>query len=141
MPAGRTGPAGVARIDHDDRDSRILRLVGDEPPELVERPAREPVASVPTPSRYPAADAFEVFEGNPASGVFGGLDDRLADDVVLVLAEPGFLPGHATKLLLRPLGPPSLESLPLEIVLPADRLDGLSAVSFGLVAGGRDPGD
>jgi hypothetical protein len=101
----RSRPRGIARIDQHDWDAGIRRLVGNEPSELVERPTREPIASVPTPSRCPVADAFEVFEGNPAAGVFGGLDDRFADAMVLVPPESGLLPGYPAELLLCPWVP------------------------------------
>ena len=103
-------------------------LYDEEADELVERPTRQPVASVSAPSRYPFANALEVFNGDAASGAFGGLDDRFADAVVLVPAEPGFLAGDRRSFFFAPLVPLLLESLPLEVVLAADPLDGLAAV-------------
>ena len=78
-------------------------------------------------SRCPVADALEVFDGDPAPGAFGLLDDPLADHVVLVLPEPGLLPG-----------PPSFRFAPfvpfrwrlaLAGCLAADPLDRLAASS------------
>ncbi len=134
-------PAGVARIDLHDGDSRVLRLVREEADELVERPTRQPVPSVPTPSRYPVAYSLEVFKSDAASGVFGGLDDRLADAVVLVATEPGFLPGQPSEFLLGSLGSFPLEPFSLQVVLAANLLDRLAAMPLGFVAGGRDLGN
>src|SRR4051794_26018304 len=141
MPADGARLAGVARVDLHDRDPRVLRLVREEADELVERPTRQPVASVPAPSRDPSAYAPEILNGDAASGAFGGLDDRLRDAVVLVATEPGFLAGESPQFLLCSPGASSLESLPLEVVLAADPLDGFAAMPFGLVARGGDPGN
>ena len=83
--------------------ARGLVPTGSRP--AAERPTREPVASVSAPNREPVADPAEVFKGDATSGAFGSRDDRLADAVVLVLAEPGFLAGDPLlELLLGPLG-------------------------------------
>src|SRR5208337_1819620 len=83
----------------------------------------------------------EILEGDAPSGAFGGLDDRLADAVVFMSAESGFLSGQPPEFLLGPPGSFALEPLPLEVVLAADLLDGLSTMSFRVVAGRRDLGD
>jgi len=141
MSADATRPAAVARIDLHDGDSRVLRLVRKEAEELVERPTREPVPSVSTSSRYPFADTLEVLKRDAAAGVFGGLDDRLADAVVFVATEPGFLAGQPSEFLLGSLRPFPLEPFSLHVVLAANLLDRLAAMPLGIVAGGRDLGD
>jgi hypothetical protein len=50
----RAFPRGVPRIHQDDPNSGELRLVGDEPPELVERPGVR-VRALRLANRYPAA--------------------------------------------------------------------------------------
>jgi hypothetical protein len=86
-------PAGIARVHLHDADSRVLRLVREEAIDLVERPARQSVASIFASSRDLAVYPLEVLKSNAAVGVFGGLDDRFRDAMVLMPAEPGFLAG------------------------------------------------
>ncbi len=127
----------VARVDLDHGDSRERRLVREEAEKLVERPARQPVASVPTPSRNPFADAFEVFDGNATPGALGGFDDRLADAMVLVLAEPGFLSGQPLQFLLGSLDTLALEPFPLRVVPLTDLLDRPSGVLVSVAVDGN----
>src|SRR5262245_5981397 len=93
------GLTGVGRVDELDQHPRQLRLVDEEGAELRERPAPQPILRIAAPGRNPLADAREVFQGNPAPGALGGLDELLADDVVLVAAEAGFLASHPLQLL------------------------------------------
>jgi hypothetical protein len=53
-------PGRIARIDCDDRDAGECRLIGDEPPELVERPSFQAAALDPI-DRCPRRDVREVF--------------------------------------------------------------------------------
>src|SRR5262245_7877293 len=91
MAALRTGAARVARIEQNDGDAPESRLVGDETPELMERPTLH-AGSIGLSDRCPLADAFEVFEGDRAGGAFGLAHDPLRDDVILVRPEPTLLP-------------------------------------------------
>ena len=136
MPTGRTSPGRVPGIHRHDGDSGQFRLVCHKGIELSERPTREPIPGVGATSRDPLADALEVFKGDPSIRAFGLLDDRLADAVVFVATEPGFLPGHPAQLLLRPLGVPPLEPLALEVVLPADAFDVGPGVLLAVAVGG-----
>ena len=104
MPADGTRPAGVARVDRHDGHTRKLGLVLHERSKLEERPSRVPVA-LPLPNRCPVTNARKVFEGDTASGAFGLGDDGLADAVVLLLSEPGFLASKLLELFLGPLVP------------------------------------
>ncbi|HMB08209.1 MAG TPA: hypothetical protein VKP69_31325, partial [Isosphaeraceae bacterium] len=119
----------------DDRYTGQSCLVGQEGKELMERPTRELIASVATPGRNPFADALQVFQGNPASGAFGGLDDRFRDAMVFVPAEPGLFPGDSLQLFLRPFGVPPLESFPLEIVFAPDLLNVSPGMLFAIRIG------
>src|SRR4051794_15762088 len=91
MPALGAGPRRVARVDRDHRDPRRQRLVGDEPPQLEERPTLH-ARSVGSSGRCPGADPFEVLDPDGAPGVLSLLQDPLADDVVLVGPESGLPP-------------------------------------------------
>jgi len=128
MPADGTRLAGIAWVDLHDRDSRERCLVREESRELLERPARQLVASISAPSRDPSPDAFEVLDGNPAAGAPGGLDDRLADAMVFMTAEPGLLAGYPHEFLLGSSGSLPLEALSLDVVLAADSFDRLAAM-------------
>jgi len=141
MPTDAARLRGVARVDLHDGNSRERCLVREKGRELVERPARQLVLSVSAPSRDPSPDAFEILDGNAAAGALGGLDDRLADAMVLVLAELGFLAGYPHQFLLGSPGSFPLESLSLDVVLAADSFDRLAAMPLGVVARGGDPGD
>jgi hypothetical protein len=123
-----TGSAGVPRIDVDHVNTGQSRLVIDERTELPEAPTAESIVSVPAPSLDPIANPFEFFKSDPATGAFGGLNDYLADDVILMLAESSLCLSDPLQLLFRSLGVPFLEPFPLEIVLATDVIDGLPRV-------------
>lgn len=133
-------PGRVAGVHLDDGYARELRLVGQKREQLEERPAGKLIASVSAPNREPVADTAEVFNGNPATGVFSSGDDRLADAVILMAAESGFLIADPRQLLFRAFGVSFLEALPLEVVLATDRLDGFSRIGVA-IAVGRNLGD
>ena len=82
-PQFRTRPRCVAWIDRDQRDAGKCRFVGQIGPKLGERPTVVRSALRPL-NRCPIADAFKVFDGNPAPGVCGLPNDSLADPVVKV---------------------------------------------------------
>ena len=97
-PAG-----GVPRINQRHGDAREGGLVGDERPELVERPGCA-VSALSLPNRCPFADPAQILKLDPAPGVFGLTDQGLADAVVDVPAEPGLLPAPAGEQPLCGLG-------------------------------------
>src|SRR5262249_36068598 len=84
MTAHRTSPGRAPGINRHEGAPSQFRFVGKEAAELSERPARESIASVGATSRYPLADALQVFQGDPTTGAFDFLDDRFADDMVRV---------------------------------------------------------
>src|SRR5271165_7348184 len=141
MPTDAARLRGVARVDLHDGNSRERCLVREKGRELVERPSRQLVLSVSAPSRDPSPDAFEVLDGNPAAGAPGGLDDRLADAMVFMTAEPGLLAGYPHEFPLGSSGSLPLEALSLDVVLAADSFDRLAAMPLGVIARGGDPGD
>lgn len=76
---------GIGRIDQYERHAGELRLVGDELPELMERPITV-AATLCLPNRSPLADAAQVFEGYRSIRAFGLSYEPLADSVVYVLS-------------------------------------------------------
>lgn len=140
MPTLGAGSAGVPRVDFDHGDAGERRLVRQEGVELREGPTREPIPCVPASGRNPLANPRQFFDGDSARGALGGLDDRLADHVVLVTAEASLLDGDSLQFLLGSFRVPLLESLPLEVVLPPDILDWLTGV-LGPVGIRGDVGD
>jgi len=104
--ANMAGLTRIPGIDQDHRHTRVLRLVGDERPQLEERPTLLPI-----PLRLAdlgaLPDAFEVFEHDGPSGLLGGIDDAAADDVVdgpLVAFLPPRQPFQEPLALPRALG-------------------------------------
>jgi len=83
------GATRIARVDCDEEDTVELGLVRQEGPQLVECPSAH-LRTLAFAEPGPAADPRQLFDGDPASGVFGACDDLLGDDVVLVLTEPLF---------------------------------------------------
>jgi hypothetical protein len=46
------------------------------------------------PNRYPGANVRQIFQRQPTPGVFGTLDQFLADTVVHIMGKPAFTPAH-----------------------------------------------
>lgn len=99
-PAARTRSARVAGINGDKRDTDKSRLVGQEEPQLSERPTAMRTALRLT-NRYPLANAGQILNGNTALGVFSLPYDVLANAMVHVSREPRFFP---PSLHEKPLG-------------------------------------
>ncbi len=137
MPTLRARPAAICGVHHRDDDARPRSLVLDKASQLGERPSGKPCLRVPAPSRDPSAYAFEILKGYAASSAFGGLDQRLADAMVLVPAEAGFFARQPPQLLLRPSRPLALEPGSLERVLSTVRLNGVAAVDFPVAVDGE----
>src|SRR5437867_1635254 len=77
----RAGPARVPRVNGDERDSRVPCLVGEEEPQLTERPRREDRA-LRLSSRDPFTDMGQLLDCHSACGAFGERHDLLADTMV-----------------------------------------------------------
>src|SRR5690242_13607995 len=93
MPALRAGPRRVPRVNERDSHARQLSLVGDELPQLEERPAGNFRAlPLPEPFLNTLADALQIFQSNPALSACSGSNQFLADAVVGVRAEAPLLP-------------------------------------------------
>ena len=131
MPADGARPAGIARVHGHDGNTRELGLVLHERSELEERPSRMSVA-LPLPNWCPVADALEVFKSDSPSGAFGVGDDGLADAMVLLFAEPGFLARQFLELFLGALGSFALASLAAGLVLASNLLDSLAGMHVAI---------
>ena len=82
--AAYTALAGrVSRVDVADGEPCAPGFVGGLRLKIAESPGVQDPSLLPV-SSYPLADAFEILEGDPASGAFGCGDDLLADEVIHV---------------------------------------------------------
>src|SRR4029450_10480130 len=104
--------------------------------ELVERPRvqRGPLGPA---KPDPAADAREVFQGDPTAGACGHGHDALRNDGVGVGGDPGLLAAATTEQALGRLGALGLELGPQPPVAVADPVQ-LPAGGPGAVASGGD---
>src|SRR3954468_8452092 len=85
-PTCRACSAGVSRVDEDDRHACPQRLVGDEGPQLGERPAFHPRPLFAAELFAVAGNAREFFEGDSRPGVLRLGHGLVADPMVLVSA-------------------------------------------------------
>ena len=81
LAAAMTGLTGVGRIDQNDRHASGQRLVGNELPQLIERPAFLAIAAL-LAAPGALANAGQVFEGNGSPGPQGKIHDAAAGDMV-----------------------------------------------------------
>lgn len=81
MSTCRAGVRGVPRVNRDHWHASQPCLVLDQGTELEERPAMQR-GSLSATNRYPFADTAQVFESDPASGVFRSSHNAFADRVV-----------------------------------------------------------
>mgnify|MGYP006892193696 FL=1 len=135
VTTGRTGPGGIAGIDQDHRHPRQPRLVLDVLAQLRERPAMQcrPLVAL---NSCPLADATQVFEGNPASGVFRLGDDALADRVVGVRGEATLLARQFLEAAARRLRALALQLGAQAAVAVAHVVHGAAAVDCSVAVGG-----
>lgn len=129
VPTGRTHPRRVAGVDRNNGNTNDHRFVFDESAQLAERPNGKPIPCITTTSRDPFANTSEVFQGNSATGAFGGFDDAFRDDMILVSAESRFLTRQPLQFLLRPLRASTLQPSTLQFVFLPSQFDLLSAMS------------
>jgi hypothetical protein len=99
-PTFGTCPAGVARIDDDNRDAFERRLVTRELAKLSKRPPTQAVA-LRLSGLSPPADMRQMFDRNRLAGAFGVGINLLGDAVVDMLSKAGLL---SAKFLQTPLG-------------------------------------
>ena len=126
VSAGKARLRRVARIDQHDWHPNTRRFVLHERSELGECPIGV-ARSLPPANRSPVADAREVFQGNPAPGVFGGAHQSLADAVVRVGLEARLLPSQRLQF---PFG----RACPAALEIAATVYEGAS-LPFDLLAG------
>jgi hypothetical protein len=89
------------------------------------------------PDLYPIAEAMEVFQGDPAAGVMGALDEGLADPMVLDLTEAGFLARELAEVFFGRFGADQLEAVAERGVTGADLLDLGAGVASAIAVGGE----
>lgn len=126
----------VSWINEDHGDADALRLVGDECAELAKSPITQSCALV-APGRYPAADALQLFEGDPASGAFSIHHDSLGNAVVGVFLEPRLLSGEVAQSPLGCLGAALLKSIPALLVVAALPFDSGPGIDLAIAIGGQ----
>ena len=81
--AGRTSPAGVARVNEFDRHSDKPALVGNLRLEIREGP-RVQDAALLSVSPDPRTNTFQIFQGNPSIRAFSNTANLFGDDVIHV---------------------------------------------------------
>lgn len=99
MPATRALLAGVSGINRYYRYACNKSLVLDEAPKLEEGPACMP-GSFRFPNRCPFVDMCQVFDCNPTSGVFGFLNELLADAMIHIGSKSCLLPVELLQMAL-----------------------------------------
>jgi prepilin-type processing-associated H-X9-DG protein len=99
----------VSRIDRHQRNAGKCSLVGQLRPELSKRPTVVR-AALGLSNRCPRPDVRQIFDGNPAPGVFGPPYDFLADPMVEVGGEPRLFGPAMPQQSLGRLGPFLLEA-------------------------------
>jgi hypothetical protein len=135
IPASRAGDARPSRIDQRNHPTLKSGLVFDKAWQPAEGPGgvSGPLIS---PNRNSRTNARNVFQGESASGVFGGVNDLFRNTVVLILAKAGFAPRQLAKFLLRSLGFEPLETAAQAMVLLPDLLDRCARVRLAIAGGG-----
>ena len=111
MPAGGTGARSVSGIDKNHQDTGKSRLVLDEGAKLMERPGMMD-ATLSLANRYPVADTLEILKSDTAPGAFGLRDQSLANRMVDVRGETGFLVTALLQESFGGLGAFGLQPLP-----------------------------
>src|SRR5438876_906933 len=137
LPAGRTGLAGVGRIDVHDGDPNGTGLVLDEALQLPERPAVEPCAHAPAGPKA-IADVRKVLHydrGGPNASGF--LENRLARFVIDVFDTPPLLAGDLPESLSRTLAVVGLEATTQGQMLITPMAQCLSAPDPARAGGGE----
>lgn len=87
-----TGATCISWVNKSDWNSSEFCFIFDKTAKLVETP-RVLSATLGLANRYPRADARQVFEGDPAFGVFSFRNQLLRDDVVHISGEAKLFSG------------------------------------------------
>jgi len=90
VPAGEARLRRVAGIDQQNWHPGTRRLVLHEGAQLSEGPITV-ARTLPPTNRCPVTNSQDLFQGQPAPGVFGGAHQCLADAVVRVTLDPRLL--------------------------------------------------
>lgn len=129
MPAAWASAGSVAWINQHDRNSGELAFILNKAPKLIERP-RMLDASLCLTELESLSDALEVFQSNTSESAFGLRNQPLADDVVDVSCEPGFLSAAFLEQPFGGFGLLGLESSPQTNVSPSESINRAAGVGF-----------
>lgn len=128
-------PARVLWVNEHDGQPLELSFVFNEKAQLEKRP-RVQLSSSRLASRYPSADAAQVFQRDSAAGAFSRLDNLLGNAVVDVASEARFLAAALNQQTLGRLGSFLLKSAAEAAVSPAQTVEALATVQFAIGIGG-----
>lgn len=129
--ASGTGARSIARVNRGNWHARALCFVLDKVAQLSECPRVEN-RSLAAPSSYPLADMRQFFQRNAASGVFGGFNDSLTQDVVNVGCEAVFLAGKQFQPAFGRLSLSGLQLSAQAVVTVTNALDRLALVDVAV---------
>lgn len=121
-PTFRALAGRVSGIDKNHRHTSSLRLIGDKSSKLTKCPITQSGALVAA-GRYPAAYAFQVFNGNAAAGAFSVQHYGFRDAVIDVLLIPRLLAGQLAQSALRGLGLTPLQAPTTPLVMLPGAVD------------------
>lgn len=134
--AARAGLARVGGIDCDHRNADQLGFVSHKSAKLGEAPRMQAVA-LTLSGLHATADVGEVFNRNRQSRAFSPRNEFLADAVVHVGAEPGFLSGELAQTALGRLGAATLQPGLAAGHLGTERFNGCTAVAVAEAVKGQ----
>ena len=99
MPALGTFPRCVTRVNLRERNTVLLRFIGDKAAQLCERPLSM-FFSFRSTNSYSFANAFEFLNGNGRICAFSGQDNSLTDTVILMFLKACLFVGNLLQMSL-----------------------------------------
>ena len=135
---------GILGINDLDQHACLFSFIGDKLPQLIESPRPHAVA-LRLAKPYPLTDAFEVFQGYAAPGVFGLRNESLRDDMIGIATKACFAVRNAFELLADALASSvisgqvrcRLKGLFERLALDPDSLNILAGTKFAVGVGGK----
>lgn len=100
MPAMRTFPRCVARVNGDEWNTEECGLISNEGTQLRKRPTMQNYTLL-FPNRYPFANVGQFFDRNSLSGAFGFFNDLLADYMISMASKVRFFARKFLETALR----------------------------------------
>lgn len=133
--ADRTGSGSVARVNEYQRHTGQSGFVFDKGTQLIERP-RMQLASLRLTNPYPVTDTAEVFQSDPAFGVFSLIHKLLADLVVHIGCKAPFLAGEVLEATARGLRTFRLQPCAYPVVATAQAAHVVAGVERAVTVNG-----